>query len=640
MTPLKDIINTPDFYQSIWSVLRTRFNATCTRLPDAGFVAGQAVASAIYELLGIGEGPYRDLDWFVDRKDASYSAVEPNQARQYRSAFEPSERLYTYVERFRGHSGVLTPFSSWSSSFSDGLKTGFLDKSHYRIHASFTLRDAPFVNVVEVSAGGYDARLSIEDVLNGFDINACQVGLDLVSKRVVFTPAFEAFMADHVLRVTSLSTPAHTAFRLLKKNQDLPFTSVDLPREMQLLQQARLIGMYCEEKCGLGWLRGHLFQQQTWDKYSAFHEAVAPYFVKADRTVEIDKKYHHMFTLDPHNIAPDAQAEVAGIIAKEELIDYDSVGLSYLMLAQQLMLPMPVLSGPAKDWWDQLGGQEVLDDDDLNNAECAKQLLSRFIIADPAGASAVPAQERESVLQGMEAYRRIVNVWATTTAGVQRDGLFTQLRTVLKNLNEVAVKDPFLMNAFAMHSSYWLANQSGTSYEKMVSLPSPAIPDYLAALQWATHVWQQKTAMVFDALVAAWVKRGVFDVFGADVQVCTVSSFKDMRQLPTKEQNAAVALFSRIERSEIILCYVKPAGAEPVVLTWTFARNERNDFVFSIERPLYIGGACQPMPQITMTAADFDAMGGVGQAMHHYLWQKTAEFLGVGDVAGVEDIPF
>lgn len=58
-------------------------------------------------------------------------------------------------------------------------------------------------------------------VLNGFDLNCCQAGIDLESGRLYWTPAFETFLRDGQLRVSSPVTPMHTAIRLAKKQDEL-----------------------------------------------------------------------------------------------------------------------------------------------------------------------------------------------------------------------------------------------------------------------------------------------------------------------------------------------------------------------------------------------------------------------------------
>jgi len=57
-------------------------------------------------------------------------------------------------------------------------------------------------------------------VLEGFDLNCCQAGLDLASGLIITTPAFRRFLSNGQLMVTNVATPYHTTIRLAKKHKE------------------------------------------------------------------------------------------------------------------------------------------------------------------------------------------------------------------------------------------------------------------------------------------------------------------------------------------------------------------------------------------------------------------------------------
>ena len=73
-------------------------------------------------------------------------------------------------------------------------------------------------------------------ILNGFDFNCCQVGIDLKTNELYYTDEFEEFLNTKQLDVTAIYTPAHTAIRLFKKKKELD-CYCDVERCMELLSQ-------------------------------------------------------------------------------------------------------------------------------------------------------------------------------------------------------------------------------------------------------------------------------------------------------------------------------------------------------------------------------------------------------------------
>ena len=103
--------------------------------------------------------------------------------------------------------------------------------------------------IVSVEREGYLNRIFITSsrrnvgysyVLNGFDFNCCQVGIDLENNSLCYTESFENFLNNKQLEVTAIYTPAHTAIRLFKKLDELK-CYCNVEESMNLLSQPLLL---------------------------------------------------------------------------------------------------------------------------------------------------------------------------------------------------------------------------------------------------------------------------------------------------------------------------------------------------------------------------------------------------------------
>jgi len=74
-------------------------------------------------------------------------------------------------------------------------------------------------------------------ILEGFDINAIQVGFDLEAGKFVATPAYEEFLETGEIKVTNLYTPQRTLVRLADKVRRFGF-ACDFEREAELVTAA------------------------------------------------------------------------------------------------------------------------------------------------------------------------------------------------------------------------------------------------------------------------------------------------------------------------------------------------------------------------------------------------------------------
>lgn len=190
-------------------------------LPNFGFLAGGAVANTLMEYRWGGKYPINDLDIFVESNN-NHNVING------KSIFTPL-RSKELVYELTGGEGYISTRMTYDNG------------STYRIIN--TERDGIF-NYIEISkVGDRDNRYDYEYLLNGFDFNCCQVGIDLNKKQIYYTEEFKNFLETKQIEVTGLYTPSHTAIRLFKKIDDLgAYCNID--ECMELLSQPLILENY------------------------------------------------------------------------------------------------------------------------------------------------------------------------------------------------------------------------------------------------------------------------------------------------------------------------------------------------------------------------------------------------------------
>lgn len=199
-----------------------------TRLPPKGLVAGQAVSSAVHDILGLsGGGIYNDVDIFFNHKDQTELAT-------WWSTDAPDCGQWTFKD------APAQQFLFASGAGEDGYgHIAFEGVGLYRVKSShreglLNLVACEYMYHYEQDAAAIQQRL-----LMGFDLNCVQVGVNLETEELFCTRDFLEFLDTRQLRVCYLHTPNHTAIRFVKKLHELPNTFGDVPQAMALLAWAQ-----------------------------------------------------------------------------------------------------------------------------------------------------------------------------------------------------------------------------------------------------------------------------------------------------------------------------------------------------------------------------------------------------------------
>lgn len=285
-------INSNHLYFTLKNIIEKKLGT----FPEIGIIAGQSVASALLEEFKLNQGlemPFNDIDLFINESDAPYC----EEIDLDKPEFDEDGNIILY-ETIRsklvksGEKGSLN-FHSVYNSYSCEL----FDPTHkngYKI--VYSHRDPSNENLNYVRVDMMDTRKEGSmsalpfmlgrgtHILNGFDINACQIALDTAQQKVVWTDEFEEFINTLELKASFLGTPMHTAVRLLKKKDEIPFLNFNEEHEMLRLQSARKVFINMENQretidgAGYGFMPGNLFSNAYLSKIDKYWQALSKYF--------------------------------------------------------------------------------------------------------------------------------------------------------------------------------------------------------------------------------------------------------------------------------------------------------------------------------------------------------------------------
>jgi hypothetical protein len=288
---------------ALFTQLRTVLLREFGTVPDFGVIAGQAVASAMYEIANTGiAGPFNDIDVFVLKEHAPYC---PHVDEPMPPALNEKGNImdFTFVKNTIGKAHKAPRHSLHVSSFGCTLQDPISAGTYQVVYAHNDLNN-PFINYIRVAFHNrHDSSkdilsLNAEEILFGFDINACQIGLDMATQRVVWTPAFQNFLFSHELKCTFFGTPMHTAVRLCKKHKEMPSLGFNIDAQMKHLQTARKLIMLLEERREFnhgnslkGFLPGNIFSHVYRERFLRHADLLDPYFSLSDKQCEFSDTF-------------------------------------------------------------------------------------------------------------------------------------------------------------------------------------------------------------------------------------------------------------------------------------------------------------------------------------------------------------
>ena len=238
-------IITPDLGEKVIQVLGRHAS-----LPATGLVAGQAVASALDEVLGTGIPVYNDIDIFLS-DDAWRKAWPQDLPLPPAITADPLDWLEDIPKQEKARTllaGRVTYFDDPTYESDDyACKLSVAQRELYSIGQTRTQGLLNYVRVdwspharneLEGMPDEVQSQQQMHWLTKVFDMNCTQAAVDLASGELHVSAHYERFLRSRQLQVVTGYTPVHSMLRYLKKREELKVFGND---DMHLRLMHRLV---------------------------------------------------------------------------------------------------------------------------------------------------------------------------------------------------------------------------------------------------------------------------------------------------------------------------------------------------------------------------------------------------------------
>jgi hypothetical protein len=274
---ISEFLNSKETYNKVLEILSEKTGVSPTELASRikkektddetwsgeilidGFIAGGSVANILNYLAHGVEPVIRDIDIFYPYTREA-NIVKNVDGELYDKAYVQDGWVESEMEDFRqAFNTELTIDGDWYGNKWVQPNGDFcLMKSHFR---------DGIANYVEVHVGSRNVGTNRKMIiLKGFDINSCQVGLDLNEKKIVYTDEFCEFLKSRQMKVTIPVNPFQTTIRLHRKIEDME-AYCDFENEVKLLQYVTLCNQNIANRFGSETYEKYLENKDLIDKY-------------------------------------------------------------------------------------------------------------------------------------------------------------------------------------------------------------------------------------------------------------------------------------------------------------------------------------------------------------------------------------
>ena len=192
MLKIKDFLESKETFLKVLNILNSRGDMSKV---GQNFVAGGSVSNTIYHLLHGGKLTINDIDVYHEVKNKNVTSDEKH--NWYPSVYVKEEGL-EIVDDSYGRTFVAD----------NGARISVLKHSRKGI-----FNDIDYC--YEEGWGGNKNTKSKELViLEGFDLNCCKSGLDMVNGKIIYTPEFVEFLKTKQMQVVNPCAPIQTTCAL------------------------------------------------------------------------------------------------------------------------------------------------------------------------------------------------------------------------------------------------------------------------------------------------------------------------------------------------------------------------------------------------------------------------------------------
>lgn len=221
MQNIKNFLNSEQTFFKVLEILDSRGDMSKA---NQGFVAGGSVANTLFYLIHGGKLVINDID--VYKQVPIPKDNEGSQVSQIKNLWYPT--TYTNEEGLE----ILD----------DNYGRVFVSETGARMRINKHSRDGIFNNIEYIYEDGYVNHKTKPKqkelvIIEGFDLNNCKAGLDMVNSKIIYTPEFVEFLQTKQMKVVNPCAPIQTTIRIYKKMKELG-VYCNLEHEIRLLTVA------------------------------------------------------------------------------------------------------------------------------------------------------------------------------------------------------------------------------------------------------------------------------------------------------------------------------------------------------------------------------------------------------------------
>lgn len=233
---IKEKLKSEETFNHVLEILSKETGIPTSVLLDKNFIAGGSIANIINYIFHGVKPIIRDIDVFtlVEKKTKPL----PNNV----DIFSPALNDIRMVNQDDWYFDVYTS-GLFSDVIEDEYRKTFISRSGIKTKMISQERNGLFNDVLVEYQAAFnmsDVKIDNDLVIQSFDINAVQVGLDTQKREIIFTDNFIDFMESRQLKVLVPSTPIQTIIRLISKKTDME-AYLDEECEFGLLQNSCLL---------------------------------------------------------------------------------------------------------------------------------------------------------------------------------------------------------------------------------------------------------------------------------------------------------------------------------------------------------------------------------------------------------------
>lgn len=214
MNKIEKFLNSEETFFKVLDILNQHGNMSTIK---QDFVAGGSVSNAIYHLLHNHKLVINDIDVYKEVKSGLFG--EEKFEVWYHKTYTNEDSLEVVDDQY-GRT--------------------FISDSGARVRVVKSGRSGIFNNIDYVYEKGYMTSNKTKEfiILEGFDLNCCKAGLDLVNSKIIYTPEFVDFLSTKQIKVVNPCAPVQSTIRICKKLQDLENSYCNVEHEVRFLTVA------------------------------------------------------------------------------------------------------------------------------------------------------------------------------------------------------------------------------------------------------------------------------------------------------------------------------------------------------------------------------------------------------------------